>query len=164
MVSLINTQAPSVAGVSMLRVVDIAAKDVKTIEEDESVVKAADIMCQHSIGSLVVTKDGKPVGIVTERDLLKKVIVPCLDPRATKVSKVMTRPLITGDPDMDVVYAAKFMVSRGIKRLPIVEGGKLIGMVTLTDLLRAMPGLVKALEESLALEKLHPRFRKLFRK
>lgn len=148
----------------MLRIIDIAVRDVKTIEEDEPVVKAADLMCQHNIGCLVVVKEGRPVGIVTERDLLRKVLVPCLDPRATKVSRVMSKPLITGDPDMDVVYAAKFMISRDIKRLPIVEGGRLVGIVTLTDLLRAMPGLVKALEESLALERLHPRFRKLFRK
>lgn len=148
----------------MLRIIDIAVRDVKTIEEDEPVVKAADLMCQHNIGCLVVVKEGRPVGIVTERDLLRKVLVPCLDPRATKVLRVMSKPLITGDPDMDVVYAAKFMISRDIKRLPIVEGGRLVGIVTLTDLLRAMPGLVKALEESLALERLHPRFRKLFRK
>lgn len=148
----------------MLRVIDVAVRDVKTVEEDEPVVKAADLMCQHNIGCLVVTKDGKPVGMLTERDILKKVVVPCLDPRATRVSKVMSRPLITGDPDMDVVYAAKFMVSRDIKRLPIVDGGRLVGIVTFTDLMRAMPGLVKALEESLALERLHPRFRKLLRK
>jgi len=148
----------------MIRVIDIAVKDVKVISEDETVIKAADIMSQHNIGCLVVVKDGKPVGIVTERDMLKKVIVPCLDPRTTKVSKIMSKPLIYGDPDMDIVYAAKYMINNNIKRLPIIDRGKLVGIVTLTDILRAFPGVVKALEESLIIDKLHPRFRKLLRR
>ncbi|MCR6669647.1 MAG: CBS domain-containing protein [archaeon YNP-WB-040] len=148
----------------MIRIIDIAVKDVKVIDEDETVVKAADIMSQYNIGCLVVVKDGKPVGIVTERDMLKRVIVPCLDPRTTKVSKVMSKPLIHGDPDMDLVYAAKFMINNNIKRLPIIDRGKLVGIVTLTDILRALPEVVKALEESLIIDKLHPRFRKLLKK
>jgi CBS domain-containing protein len=148
----------------MMRIIDIAVKDVKVIDEDETVVKAADIMSQYNIGCLVVVKDGKPVGIVTERDMLKRVIVPCLDPRTTKVSKVMSKPLIYGDPDMDLVYAAKFMINNNIKRLPIIDRGKLVGIVTLTDILRALPEVVKALEESLIIDKLHPRFRKLLKK
>ncbi|MCC6018846.1 MAG: CBS domain-containing protein [archaeon YNP-LCB-003-016] len=148
----------------MIRIIDIAVKDVKVIDEDETVVKAADIMSQYNIGCLVVVKDGKPVGIVTERDMLKRVIVPCLDPRTTKVSKVMSKPLIYGDPDMDLVYAAKFMINNNIKRLPIIDRGKLVGIVTLTDILRALPEVVKALEESLIIDKLHPRFRKLLKK
>jgi len=148
----------------MMRIIDIAVKDVKVIGEDETVVKAADIMSQYNIGCLVVVKDGKPVGIVTERDMLKRVIVPCLDPRTTKVSKVMSKPLIYGDPDMDLVYAAKFMINNNIKRLPIIDRGKLVGIVTLTDILRALPEVVKALEESLIIDKLHPRFRKLLKK
>lgn len=147
----------------MFRIIDIAVKDVKTIEEDESVVKAADIMSQYNIGCLVVTKNGKPIGIITERDLLKRVIVPCLDPRTTKVSKIMSKPLIYGDPDMDLVYAAKFMLNHNIKRLPIINNGKLVGIVTFTDILRTLPEIVKSLEKSLVLERIHPRFKKILK-
>ncbi|MEM3394309.1 MAG: CBS domain-containing protein [Candidatus Methanomethylicia archaeon] len=145
----------------MLRIIDIAVREVKTIEEEETVMKAADIMSQYNIGCLVVTKDGKPTGIITERDLLKRVIVPCLDPR---VSKVMSKPLIYGDPDMDLVYAAKFMVNHNIKRLPIMDKGKLVGIVTFTDILRTLPEVVKDLEDLLVIGKLHPRFKKLLRR
>ncbi|MEM0084100.1 MAG: CBS domain-containing protein [Candidatus Methanomethylicia archaeon] len=148
----------------MLRIIDIAVREVKTIEEEETVMKAADIMSQYNIGCLVVTKDGKPTGIITERDLLKRVIVPCLDPRTTKVSKVMSKPLIYGDPDMDLVYAAKFMVNHNIKRLPIMDKGKLVGIVTFTDILRTLPEVVKDLEDLLVIGKLHPRFKKLLRR
>lgn len=148
----------------MLRLIDIAVRDVKTIEEEETVMKAADIMSQYNIGCLVVTKDGKPTGIITERDLLKRVIVPCLDPRTTKVSKVMSKPLIYGDPDMDLVYAAKFMINHNIKRLPIIDKGKLIGIVTFTDILRTLPEVVKELEDLLVIGRLHPRFKKLLRR
>jgi len=151
-------------GVLMLRVIDIAVRDVKTIDEDDTVMKAADLMSQYNIGCLVVVKNGKPTGIITERDLLRKVIVPCLDPRTTKVSKVMSKPLIYGDPDMDLVYAAKFMINHNIKRLPIIDKGRLVGIVTFTDILRTLPEVVKSLEESLIVDKLHPRFRKLLRK
>ncbi|MEM1549829.1 MAG: CBS domain-containing protein [Candidatus Methanomethylicia archaeon] len=148
----------------MLRIIDIAVREVKTIEEEETVMKAADIMSQYNIGCLVVTKDGKPTGIITERDLLKRVIVPCLDPRTTKVSKVMSKPLIYGDPDMDLVYAAKFMINHNIKRLPIIDNGKLVGIVTFTDILRTLPEVVKNLEDLLVIGKLHPRFKKLLRR
>ncbi|MEM3986727.1 MAG: CBS domain-containing protein [Candidatus Methanomethylicia archaeon] len=148
----------------MLRIIDIAVREVKTIEEEETVMKAADIMSQYNIGCLVVTKDGKPTGIITERDLLKRVIVPCLDPRTTKVSKVMSKPLIYGDPDMDLVYAAKFMINHNIKRLPIMDKGKLVGIVTFTDILRTLPEVVKNLEDLLVIGKLHPRFKKLLRR
>lgn len=137
---------------------------VLTVDEEASVSSAASIMSENNVGSLIATRDGKPVGIVTERDILRKVVVPCRDPRSTKVKDVMSKPLITGDPDMDIEYAAKLMVGKEIKRLPVLENGKLVGIVTFTDLVRSQPAVMKALEELIASKAIPRRFMKVLRK
>jgi len=146
----------------MLRLRDVMRSPVLTIDADEPVHKAAHVMSVNNIGCLVVTSGGKPVGIVTERDILKKVVAMCRNPEAVKVSEIMSKPLVTGEPDMDIVYAAKLMVGRNVKRLPVVENGKLVGIVTLTDLIRAYPQIVESLEA--AVTELPKRFRKWLRK
>lgn len=146
----------------MIRLRNIMSKPVITISEDRTVAEAAHLMSTNNIGCLIVVSDGKPVGIITERDILKKVVVPNKPPHSTKVSDVMSKPLITGSPDMDVVYAAKLMISRNIKRLPIVENGKLVGIVTFTDLIRSYPQLAESLESLLS--EMPNRFKKLLRK
>jgi CBS domain-containing protein len=148
----------------MLRIRDIMVHDVKTINGDESVSSAASIMSSFNIGSLIVLEGDRPIGIITERDILKKVVATCRDPRNTKVHEIMSKPLITGDPDMDLEYAAKYMVNKDIKRLPIVERGRLVGIVTFTDIVRAQPHVVEALERALTAATLPKRFEKILRK
>ena len=146
----------------MLRLKDVMHSPVLTIEADKAVHEAAHIMSVNNVGCLIVTTEGKPVGIVTERDILKKIVAPCRDPEAVKVSEIMSKPLITGEPDMDILYAARLMVRRNVKRLPVMDNGKLVGIVTLTDLIRAYPEIIEALE--IAVSELPRRFRKWFRK
>jgi CBS domain-containing protein len=133
--------------------------NVVSIDSEATVKDAAYRMAQHEIGSLVATEQGKPVGIVTERDLLSRVLAPGKNPEATLVKTVMSKPLVCGDPDMDAADAARFMVSKGIKKLPVTQGGRLIGIMTLTDLCAVQPDLSKVIEEE-AKGKLPKRFMK----
>lgn len=120
-----------------LKVEDIMAKNVKTIEERGTVREAAELMNKHNIGCLVVIKKEKPVGIVTERDMLRRVILEVVDPVFTKVHEVMTKPLVFGKLGMSVEEASSFMREKKIKKLPIVNNGRVVGLVTTTDFVRS---------------------------
>lgn len=138
---------------------------VISIRKNAKVSEAASAMCAHNIGSLVIVdSEEKPVGIVTERDMLRKVVVTCKNPKAVDVTQIMSSPLVTGNPDMDLEKAAKLMIKNEIKRLPIVEEGRLVGIATFTDLIRSQPQIVAALERSIGIDKLPRRFKKLMRK
>ena len=112
-------------------------KNVITVEAEATVREAAKLMNKHEIGCLVVMKRGKPVGIVTERDMLKRVLLKSKDPRKTKVSKIMSKPLVVGEPQTDIRDAVRLMVEGKIKRLPIVEDNLVLGLVTFTDIVRS---------------------------
>ncbi len=122
-------------------------KEVVSIDSEVSVKDAVGIMAQNEIGSLVVTENRKPVGIITERDLLSRVLATGKNAEATIVKAIMSKPLICGNPEMDADEAARFMVKNKIKKLPVVDGGRLIGMLTLTDLCTVQPDLAKVIEE-----------------
>ena len=149
----------------VIRIRDIMTSPVITIRKNAKVSEAASAMCAHNIGSLVVVdREEKPVGIVTERDMLRKVVVTCKNPKAVDVTQIMSSPLVTGNPDMDLENAAKLMMKNEIKRLPIVEEGRLAGIATFTDLIRSQPQIVTAIERSIGIDKLPRRFKKLMRK
>lgn len=131
----------------MLKVEDVMVEDVITVDSDAPVMEAVKRMNENEIGCLVVTRRGKAVGIITERDLLKRVIVKSRDPTKTKVRQIMTKPLIVGDPDMDLEDATKLMFKRKIKKLPVIEGGRLVGLVSLTDIARFQPQMIKILKK-----------------
>jgi CBS domain-containing protein len=121
---------------------------VITIDSDATVMKAVKMMNENEIGCLIVTRRGKAVGIVTERDLLTRVIAKSKNPKKTKVREVMTKPLISGQPDMDLEEATKLMFKMKIKKLPVVESeGKLAGLITLTDVARFQPQMIRILKK-----------------
>ena len=120
--------------------------EVVTIGADISVREAVRLMNDHEIGCLVVVQDGKPTGIVTERDMLKRVLVATRDPRAVEVGEVMSKPLLFMEPEKEIEDAVKLMFEHKIKKLPVVENGCLVGLVTLTDLVGS-PEVMKLLEE-----------------
>ncbi|MCW3985623.1 MAG: CBS domain-containing protein [Candidatus Bathyarchaeota archaeon] len=130
-----------------LKVEDAMVKEVITIDEKSTIKEAADVMNRFEIGCLIVTKNGKAVGILTERDLLKRVVSQTKNPRKTKVETVMSKPLIVVEPDMDLEEAAKLMFKLKIKKLPVVESGRLVGLVTLTDLARFQPQMIRILKK-----------------
>ena len=129
-------------------------KDVITVESRESVKKAAELMKKNEIGSLIVVEDEKTIGIVTERDMVNRVLMSDRDLHEMKVQDIMTRSLVSGKPDMEIMQAARLMFKRGIKKLPVIDRGRLIGIVTLTDLvysqevLEEMVGLLSAMEDA----------------
>jgi CBS domain-containing protein len=120
---------------------------VVSIDSEASVKNAAEKMTRHRIGSLVVTENGKPVGIITETDMLSRVLAVTRDAESTKVKAVMSKPLIYGTPDMDFVEAVKLMVNRTIKKLPITHSEELVGILTITDVITLHPVMEKLIEE-----------------
>jgi len=112
-------------------------KNVITLQRDASVHEAVQLLNKHKIGCLLVMNNGEIAGIITERDLLERVLEKCRNPKETKVSEIMTRNVITGTPDMDTLEATRLMFKLKVKKLPITEGRRLVGIVTLTDIARA---------------------------
>ncbi|MFB0514145.1 MAG: cyclic nucleotide-binding/CBS domain-containing protein [Candidatus Bathyarchaeia archaeon] len=130
-----------------LVVQNIMVSNVITTEKHALVIDAVKIMNQHGIGCLVAMENGSPVGIVTERDLLKRVLGESKNPKKIRVQEIMSSPLIVAKPDMDIEKVTRLMFDRKIKKLPIVEDGKLVGLVTFTDLLRFQPSLIRVVKE-----------------
>jgi len=121
----------------MTKIRDLMVKKVITLQAHASVHEAVKLMNENKIGSLVIVRNGETVGILTERDLLERVLEKCKNPKETHVFEVMTSHVITGTPDMEIPEATSLMFENKVKKLPIVEGNKLVGMVTLTDIARA---------------------------
>jgi len=130
-----------------LNVEDVMVEEVVTVEADATVQEAVDLMNKHEIGCLIVVLRGRPVGIITERDMLKRVLAKSIDPEKIKVSEIMSVPLIMGKPEMEVEDAVKLMFKNKIKKLPVVQRGRLIGLVTLTDLTRFQPHMIRILKK-----------------
>ncbi len=116
----------------MPTVKDLMTKNVVTVDADKTVIEAATLMSQNDIGDLIVMDNKMPVGIVTERDLVRRVLADG-KPRETKVSEVMTAPLKVIDPEAPIKEAARRMVNRRIRRLPVIKDNKLVGIITAAD-------------------------------
>lgn len=117
---------------------EIMSRDIATIAPEASMAEAARIMGERHIGSLIVTKDDTPVGIVTERDLLSKVLALGKDLREVKVENIMSYPLITIGPAVKIKEAAQMMLQKK-SRLAVFDCGKLVGIITASDLIRSLP-------------------------
>ena len=116
----------------------IMRQDVVTINPEASMAEAARIMGEKHIGSLIVKKYETPVGIVTERDLLSKVLALGKDPIKEKVEASMSYPLITIAPSGKIKKAAQMMIQKK-GRLAVFDGGKLVGVITASDLISSLP-------------------------
>jgi CBS domain-containing protein len=117
---------------------DILARkghEVISVRPADSVLYAANVMNERGIGGLLVLNGGEPVGIFTERDVLRRVVALGRDPAKTPVAHVMTIPVTTSSPDLSVEDCAALMTARRIRHLPVREEGRLTGMVTTGDLL-----------------------------
>jgi len=119
-----------------LNVKDVMVEEVITVTSDTKVRDAADVMNENEIGCLIVTAERKPIGILTERDVLKKIVCHAKNPEHTKVSEIMSEPLVVGKVDMDLAEIARLMLNRNVKKLPIMDGQRLVGLITLTDIVR----------------------------
>lgn len=118
------------------RVEDIMTKEVITVKADTTVREAAKIMRNHGIGALVVVDDGKPIGIITERDLVKRVVAEGL-PFEVKVGDVMSKPLLTVEPNLPATSALDVMTEHNIRRVVVTDSnGNLVGILSVRDFVK----------------------------
>jgi CBS domain-containing protein len=108
--------------------------DPRSIGASASVVEAARMMREQHIGSLPVIEDERLVGMITDRDITTRVVAESAVPEATSVGDVYSRDLISVEPNKDLDEALKLMVHHQVRRLPVVEGGRLVGMVAQADI------------------------------
>jgi CBS domain-containing protein len=119
----------------MPSVKDIMTKEVVKISVNDDVFAAAELMNSSEIGCLVVVDGENPIGIITERDIVRRVVAKEL-PLETKVSKVMSKSLITIDPEASLKEASRVMSSHKIRRLPVLKQNKLVGIIVSADFVR----------------------------
>jgi CBS domain-containing protein len=114
---------------------DIMTKEIVTIDADRSALEAAKLMTEKGISSVfIVNRDGNPIGIVSERDFIKKICAKELVISQVKVGDIMSKILTTAGPETAIEVAVQRMVNHKIRRLPIMEGNKVVGIITVTDL------------------------------
>lgn len=138
---------------SKMLVKDVMSSPVVTIEENAPANRAAELMDKHGLGCIIVTsKDAKPLGIITERDLVGRVLAKNVKPDTIKTKDVMTSPLMTIEPDETISEAARRMSRLNIRRLGVIYKGQLIGLVSSKDILAVMPELLETIQENAIIE------------
>ncbi len=127
---------------------DIMSRPVITAGESDTVADVAKLMTKHNVGCVMVSgKAGNTVGIITERDIVMRVAAKNTLPSDVKVSAIMSKPVVTIDSVAGVTEAAKLMNQRKIRRLAVMESGKLIGVLTMKDILEVTPALMDLMSE-----------------
>jgi CBS domain-containing protein len=132
---------------------DVMSSPVITVDEVETVDRVAQHMDAHQLGCIIVTdKEGKPIGIITERDLVNRVLAKNRLPRKFKAKTVMTTPLITISPDETLSNAARQMSRLNVRRLGVVYKGDLLGIISSKDILAVTPELLETIQEKARIE------------
>jgi len=126
---------------------EIMNTNVKTISPEDSSQEAAKMMKDSNVSCLIVVKTGKLVGILTEMDIIRNVTAENRRAAEVPVEEIMTTDVIMIKPDLDVIDAASVMIEKRIKKLPVVDNGKLLGIVTSMDIVHAEPEMIKHLAE-----------------
>ena len=133
------------AGIVLVR--DVMSKDVKVVRPDTTVKEVVATMNKFNIGSIVIVQGDRPVGIITERDILRRIVEPCLAPETLTARQIMSSPVLTINETASIDEAAKLMAKKRIKKLPVMDKQKLVGIVTLTDIVTKVPTMLSILEE-----------------
>jgi CBS domain-containing protein len=120
-----------------MKVRELMTNKPTTVEPETTLGEVATLMKQEDCGSIPVVQGGRLVGIVTDRDIVIRGIAAGVDPKTQRVSKVMSSDPVTVGPDEDIADAEKKMADRQIRRLPVVEGGKLVGIIVTAQIARA---------------------------
>jgi len=138
---------------SRMLVKDVMSSPVVTIEPEASINKAAELMDKNGLGCIIVqSKEGKPLGIITERDLVARVLAKNVKPDRVKAKEVMTSPLIMIEPEKTISEAAKRMNRLNIRRLGVTYKGQLVGLLSSKDVLAVMPELIETMQEHAIIE------------
>lgn len=121
--------------------------ELVTVSPDDPIQEIAEIMRDRSVGSVIVERNNEPIGIVTDRDLSMKILAEGTDPSSMTARDVMTPDPVTADADDGVFELCQKMRENSIRRMPVVENGKLTGIVTLDDLFVLLEGEMNELSE-----------------
>ena len=113
---------------------DIMTKEVVTIDGTKTALDAAKLMSEKGISSLIVVKEGLPEGIITERDFIKKVCSKQLEISKVNIFEIMSRIRTFAEPDTPIEVAVQRMANKRIRRLPVMQQGQVVGIITVTDL------------------------------
>jgi CBS domain-containing protein len=125
----------------VITVKDWMSKPVITAKTEDTVFDVVKTMAKHDIGSIIITADGKkPEGIITERDVIKKVIATGKDPKSTRAKDIMTGKVLTVDVKTSLLEISNLMTKNMMRRMVVVEKGNMIGIVTSRDLVQLMAG------------------------
>ena len=137
-----------------IRVGDVMRKGVITLQQTATVSEAAKTLRSNNIGSVLVLHKGDPVGIITERDVVTKVVAIGKDPTKVQLKAVMSSPLKAIGPEVTIEECARIIRDEHIKRLPVVDKkGKLIGILSETDIVRVSPALFDIIRERTEVER-----------
>ena len=128
---------------------DVMAKNVKTVKTDDTVHAAVQKMNKFDIGSVIVVSSGRPIGIITETNIMRRIVEPRMDPATVWAKDIMSSPLTTIDENTPLEEAAKLMVDKKITRIPVMKGDKLVGLISSTDILKVSPTQLGILDELL---------------
>lgn len=140
----------------VLLVKDIMVKPVLAIDINKNAKTAGEMMRKSRRDALIVTKNRRPVGIITDSDMIKKIVAKNIKPSSVKVKRLMSRPLVTIKPEENVVDAVRKMKKSNIKRLPVVSEGKLVALISLSDIARTSPDMADLLEYKLKMKEIEP--------
>jgi CBS domain-containing protein len=116
-----------------VRIAEVMTQGVVTAESGDSLRRVGELMRDRNVGSVVVCDNGRPVGVITDRDLALAVVADEVD-AAEVAGEHASRPLVTGEVEMDIEEAVALMIQHHIRRLPVTEGEELVGIVTIDDL------------------------------
>ena len=130
-----------------MKVLDVMSTDLVTSQINEPLNEAVHRMLERDVGCIIVLNDSAVDGIITKGDVLKKAFLLGLDAREVSSKKVMSRPVITIDPDSTLEEASRMMTRNNVSKLAVVNGKKLVGIVTSSDIIRAEPMQVGYLQE-----------------
>jgi CBS domain-containing protein len=121
----------------MARAKDIMTKDVVTVDGSTTVADAVKLMKEKGVRALIVDRRGEEdaYGIVTQRDVVYRVVAERRDPKTVKVHEIMTKPLVVVNPDLDVIYVARLMAQQKLSRAPVLAEHKLQGVISVTDII-----------------------------
>lgn len=130
----------------VLPVNEVMVTDVLKVTPNTLITIAAKRMASRNVGSVLVVSRKKVLGIITERDILARVIAKGINFRRLPVKRIMSSPVVTIKQDMDLMEAAELMRKRGIRRLPVVDdNGNVVGLLTATDIIRVAPEIIEIL-------------------
>jgi len=128
---------------------EIMSKNVVTVESEESVLEACKIYKDRGVGCLVVMREGLILGILTERDIIERVIIEEKNPDKTTVEDIMSKNIKTVHASTSVEKAIEIMKEYKIKKLPVILNNEIFGIVTITDIANAIPNFATALSKEI---------------